>query len=113
MNIVSFEAVADFDKLNVIDDVPSPERQVSAREELRHLQKALDGLPARCRQIVVLRKIDNLSQREVAKKLGVTEDVIESQVAKAMRLLAVAVHGQREQIVASGKRFFALRTRKN
>ncbi len=42
MNVVLFEAVADFDKLNVIDDVPSPERAASAREELRHLQPTLD-----------------------------------------------------------------------
>jgi RNA polymerase sigma factor (sigma-70 family) len=109
MNVVSFEAVADFDKLNVIDDMPSPERLTSAREELRQLQKAVDGLPPRCRQIVILRKIDGLPQREVARRLGVTEEVVESQVGKAMRLLTNAVHGQREQVVATAKRYFALR----
>ena len=109
MNVVSIEAVADFDKLNVIDDMPSPERQVSAREELRQLQKALDGLPTRCRQIVVWRKIDNMSQREVARKLGVTEEVVESQVAKAMRVLASSIHGHREQVVATARRYIALR----
>ena len=112
MNVVSFEAVADFDKLNVIDDMPSPESLASAREELRQLQRALDTLPPRCRQIVVWRKIDGMSQREVAKKLGVTEEVVESQLAKAMRLLANSVHGQREQVVATAKRFFALRSDK-
>jgi RNA polymerase sigma-70 factor (ECF subfamily) len=112
MNVVSFEAVADFDKLNVIDDMPSPESTTSAREELRQLQKALDALPQRCRQIVVWRKIDGMSQREVARKLGVTEEVVESQVAKAMRLLANSIHGQREQVVATAKRYFALRRRK-
>lgn len=112
MNVVSFEAVADFDKLNVIDDVPSPERQTSAREELRQLQKALDALPPRCRQIVIWRKIENLSQREVAQKLGVTEEVVESQVAKAMRLLTSSIHGQRDQVVATAKRYIALRRHK-
>ena len=112
MNVVSFEAVSDFDKLNVIDDMPSPERITSAREELRQLQKALDALPPRCRQIAVWRKIDGMSQREVARKLGVTEEVVESQVAKAMRLLANSIHGQREQVVATSKRYFALRSHK-
>lgn len=111
MNVVSFEAVADFDKLNVIDDMPSPERLTSAREELRQLQKALDLLPPRCRQIVVWRKIDGLSQREVARRLGVTEEVVESQVAKAVRLLANSVHGRREQVVAIAKRYLAVRSR--
>jgi RNA polymerase sigma-70 factor (ECF subfamily) len=111
MNVVSFETVADFDKLNVIDDMPSPERSVSAREELRQLQKALDALPPRCRQIVIWRKIEGMSQREVARKLGVTEEVVESQVAKAMRLLANSIHGHRGQMVATAKRYFALRSR--
>jgi len=73
------------------------------------LQKALDDLPPRCRQIVILRKIDGLPQREVAQSLGVTEEVVESQVAKAMRLLAQSMHSQRVQVVASAKRFFASR----
>jgi RNA polymerase sigma-70 factor (ECF subfamily) len=110
MNVVSFEAVADFDKLNVIDDMPSPERSASAREELRKLQKALDALPPRCRQIVVWRKIEGMSQREVARRLGVTEEVVESQVVRAIRLLADSIHGQREQVVATAKRYFALRS---
>lgn len=109
MNVVSIEAVADFDKLNVIDDMPSPEHQASAREELRQLQKAIDDLPPRCRQIVLWRKIDNLSQREVAQRLGVTEEVVESQVAKAMRLLTESMHNRRDQVVASAKRYFALK----
>jgi RNA polymerase sigma-70 factor (ECF subfamily) len=92
--------------------MPSPEVQTSAREELRHLQKALNALPRRCRQIVVLRKIECMSQRAVAQKLGVSEEVVESQVAKAMRLLALSIHGQREQVVASAKRYVALRRHK-
>lgn len=109
MSVVSIEAVADFEKLNVVDNMPSPELQTSAREELRLLQKALDDLPARCRKIVILRKIDGLSQREVAQRLGVTEEVVESQLAKAMRLLAQSMLSQRIQVVASAKRYFASR----
>jgi len=112
MNIVTVEAVSDFEKLNVIDSVPSPEHQTAAREELRHLQKALDGLPPRCRQIVIWRKIDNLPQREVAKRLGVTEEVVEAQVAKAMRLLASSMLDRRGEIMSRAKRYFALRSRK-
>lgn len=109
MNVVSFEAVADFDRLNVIDDEPSPERQASAREELRQLQKAVDELPPRCRQIVILRKVEGISQREVARRLGVTEEAVESQIGRAMRLLATAFHGPRVQVTSTAKRFLALK----
>jgi len=113
MNAAPVEVAADFEELNVIDSSPSPENQVSAREELRQLEKALDDLPARSRQIVMWRRIDNLSQREVAQKLGVTEEVVESQVARAMRQLAAAIRGRREQVFASARRSAALRRSKS
>jgi RNA polymerase sigma factor (sigma-70 family) len=109
MNVVPINAVADFEALNVLDDSPTPEQNVSARQELRLLQAALDNLPDRCRQIVFLRKVEGFSQREVAQKLGVTEEVVEHQIAKAMRLLAQSVYGQRNQIITEAKRFLALK----
>src|SRR5260221_12689216 len=86
-SLVSLETMADFDWLNVSDDRPSSEAQVAARQELRLLQDALDALPPRCRQVVVLRKVDGLSQKEVAARMGVTIGTVENQVAKGMPLL--------------------------
>src|SRR3546814_1597359 len=57
------------------------------RQELARLEAALDDLPARCRETFVLRKIDGLSQRETAEKLGVSEATVEKQMVKAMRIL--------------------------
>src|SRR3954469_17830957 len=94
-NVVSLETMAEFDWLNVSDDKPSSEAYVSARQELRLLQAALDDLPPRCRQIVVMRKVDGLSQKEVAKRMGITVETVENQVAKGMRLLAQALDGRR------------------
>lgn len=45
MNVVSIEAVADFDNLIVEDENPSPEMQALARDELNQLRKALETLP--------------------------------------------------------------------
>jgi RNA polymerase sigma factor (sigma-70 family) len=111
MNVVPIEAVADFDQLNVLDDSPTPEQNVSARQELRLLQETLNTLPARCRQIVLLRKVEGVSQREVALKLGITEEVVEHQIAKAIRLLAQSMRSQRSQTVADAKRYLALKRR--
>src|SRR4029078_1909724 len=87
-SVVSLESVADFDWMNVSDDRPSSEAYVSARQELRLLQVALDSLPPRCRQVVVMRKVEGLSQKDVAKAMGITVETVENQVAKGMRLLA-------------------------
>lgn len=89
--IVSIETYADMDALAPTLDELSPERYLSARSELKLLQGALNLLPARCREVVVLRKIEGLSQREVASKMGITEDTVERQVSKGVRALAMAL----------------------
>ena len=104
-NVVSLETMAEFDWLNVSDDKPSSEAYVAARQELRLLQMALDDLPPRCRQIVVMRKVVGLSQKEVARKMGVAVDTVENQVAKGMRLLAQAMSGRRGAVTSEAKRY--------
>lgn len=89
--IVSIETFADMDTLAPTIDELSPERHLSARSELRLLQLALTLLPARCREVVELRKIEGLSQREVASRMGITEDTVERQVSKGVRALALAL----------------------
>lgn len=104
-SVVNLESLVDFDWLNVSDDKPSIEAYVAARQELRLLQAALDKLPPRCRQVVLMRKVDGLSQREVAKKMGITIETVENQVAKGMRLLAQAMGSRREAVTAKARRY--------
>lgn len=101
LRVVSIETVSDMEALDVAADDLTPDRIASAREELRCLNSALDALPPRCREVVALRKIEGLSQREVAARLGVKEDTIEHHVAKGMRALADAL--TQFTSVASGK----------
>lgn len=85
--IVSIEAMADLDAMNIAVDMVTPEREISARDELRQLQIGLNNLPPRCREVVTLRRIEGLSQREVAEKLSVGEDTVEKQMMYGMRAL--------------------------
>ena len=104
-SVVSLESMADVDWLNVSDDRPSSEAYVAARQELRLLQAALDKLPPRCRQVVLMRKVEGFSQREVAKEMGITIETVENQVAKGMRLLAQAIGGRRDAVTAQARRY--------
>jgi len=112
-SVVSLESVADFDWLNVSDDQPSSENHVAARQELRLLQAALDALPPRCRQVVLMRKVEGLSQKEVARQMGITVETVENQVAKGMRLLAQALGGRRGAITAEARRYNLSRKPRN
>lgn len=86
--VVPLEVVADLEAWNVAVDTVTPDRHLSARDELRRLQAGLDLLPARCREVVMLRKIEGLPQREVAARMGIREDTVERQVVHGMRALA-------------------------
>jgi RNA polymerase sigma-70 factor (ECF subfamily) len=91
--VVSIDAVGDIDALNVLIDDISPERCLSAHQELRHLGNVFDHLPPRCRQVVWLRRVEELSQKEVAAHMGITEKTVEKQIAKGMRLIADYYYG--------------------
>jgi len=91
--VVSIESTQDFESLNVLIDEISPERRYTAREELRVLAQAFDSLSDKCRDVVWLRRVEGLSQRETAQRLGVREGAVESQLARGMCALSLAVFG--------------------
>lgn len=91
--VVRIEAVGDPDVLNVIVDELSPERRLSAWQELKRVTRAFNQLPPRCREIVWLKKVDDLSMQEVADLLGLSVRTVENQVLKGMRLLSDTVFG--------------------
>lgn len=65
----------------------TPERIVSGREDLAGLYRAITRLPEPSRTIFILRKIDNLSQKEIAAKLRVSENTVEKQIARGLRII--------------------------
>lgn len=73
--------VADEDAVvaNVADDRPTPAAAVSSGEMHALLAQAFVTLPARCREILVLRRIKGFSQREVADQLNLSERTVENQ----------------------------------
>ena len=86
--IVSIEAVADLDELDIAEDRPGPERNTIARQEFRQLQSALDHLSPRCREAVILKKIEGLTIREIAARMGIGVDTVNEYLAIAMVGLA-------------------------
>lgn len=78
-------SVAELVTLPVTDDQPNAAASACAREELRLLAQAIDSLPARCREIVILRRIESLSQKEIAARLGLSEATVETQVVRGVK----------------------------
>lgn len=86
--VVSIRAGGDTDFLNVLVDEISPEQHAAAGEELTRLARAFDHLSPKCREVVWLRRVKELSQKEVAAHLGLSEKTVEKHLRNGARLLA-------------------------
>lgn len=91
--IVPIEAVADVEALGAAMETPGPERNTIARDELRRLQAALDRLPPRCREAVMLGRIEGLTGREIALRMGITEQAVSAHLIHGVRVLVNEVYG--------------------
>jgi RNA polymerase sigma factor (sigma-70 family) len=84
-NASPITAVQDLSDLPVVDHRPDALSAACSREELLLLARAIESLPPRCREIVILRRIKKLSQREIAARLGISEATVEVQVVRGVR----------------------------
>jgi len=92
--VVPMEAAIDLEALAVAIDAPSPDQGLMARDELRRLREAIDSLPPRFREVVVMRRIEDLSRAEVAQRLGINEASVSTYLTKGMYALADIVYGE-------------------
>lgn len=90
--IVSIEAVADLEVLGISVDEPGPDRSAMARQDLRRLQAALDRLPERWRDAVVMRKVEGLSLPEIAARMGIAERTVSQHLTSGIVALTNQFH---------------------
>jgi len=88
--IVSIEMRGDLEALNVLVDDISPERRLISREDLWRLAQAFGSLPAKCRDVMWLIKVEQLTHKEIAARLGLTPKAVERRIARGVRLLEQA-----------------------
>lgn len=70
--------------LQIPEDIPAVHEALGRQEKVQLLIAAIDALPARCREVVVLRKLHFLSQREVSQRLGISEKGVEIQLSRGL-----------------------------
>jgi RNA polymerase sigma-70 factor (ECF subfamily) len=76
------------------DERPGPEVQHTARERWARLSRAIADLPPGQRVVLLLARLEGLSQREIARTLEITEGAVESRLVRALRTLARAEASQ-------------------
>ena len=80
------------------DEAPGPLDTMQDEARVDALQHALDGLPDRQRQAVVLRHIEGLANPEIADVMEISVDAVESLTARGKRALGAALEGRREEL---------------
>lgn len=78
-------SAAEFDFSGVLDESADIPHAVSRVQELEMLTKAIQALPTRCRQVLTLRRIYGMSQKEVAAELGIAVHTVEIQTALGLK----------------------------
>lgn len=93
--VVSLDALAEMGGAHVLDNTPPADEALNARQELALMSDAIASLPDRCREVLTLRKLYGLSQREVASRLKITESAVEKHVAYGVGLCAQRMFAER------------------
>jgi RNA polymerase sigma-70 factor (ECF subfamily) len=83
--VVAFEPMTEKEGSFVLAGNDNVAESVSKNEESDLLRQAIEMLPDRCRQVFTLRMAFGMSQREIAAKLGITENTVERQMSKGIR----------------------------
>jgi RNA polymerase sigma-70 factor (ECF subfamily) len=98
--IVSIDYTQDVASLNVLVDELSPDRRLSSRQELQRLAEAYGRLSEMARAVIWLRRVEGLSQREAAQRLGIHEGALEGYMWRGLQAMADALLGSESRTEA-------------
>jgi len=83
--IVRIDNLTDLSASNLVDEAPPMDRVISGARELQRVEKLIEALPFKCRGVFVLRRVHGVSQREIARMLGLTEATVEKHAARGLK----------------------------
>jgi len=86
--VSQFLGIGSFDpEIPIASDEPGTETHVADRQLLHEVSRAIERLPVRLREALVLVAVEGRSHREVSQLLGVTEKTVEMRVYRARQRL--------------------------
>ncbi len=83
--IFSDQPISSYEAKSVPEDRRDVADQVSTRQEVAVLMAAVDALPRRCREVMILVKIQGLSHQVVADRLGLSVQTVHVQVMRGIQ----------------------------
>jgi len=102
--VVSIRQIAGLDAGDLADEAPDAQRQTIDRDQLRRLLKAVERLPDRCRQIVIMRRFEDRTPQEIARQLGLSLSTLEKRLARGMFLLTQVMEADSREVAETPSR---------
>jgi RNA polymerase sigma-70 factor (ECF subfamily) len=83
--------MVEFDEQLHLQPVASPESIAITNNDGEHLTRALEALPSRFREVIVLRELEGCSYREIATIMSIPIGTVMSSLSRARRQLYLAL----------------------
>jgi RNA polymerase sigma-70 factor (ECF subfamily) len=77
----------------IISHPPGADKQIEVKELQQTIKNSLDGLPQRAREIYKLSREENLGVREIAGRLGLSEQTVKNQLSTALKHIRQSLSG--------------------
>ncbi len=75
----------DLEEAEVFPSVqPNQERILTGKEDIARLSQAIADLPPKCRHVFLLHKVKGKSHREIAERLGISQNMVEKHIMKGL-----------------------------
>jgi RNA polymerase sigma factor (sigma-70 family) len=82
--VISIVSSGSMEQLNISLPEANAEERLEFREDIRNVSKALAQLPEKCRETLILRRVEGLSQKETARRLGISEKAVENHMSRGV-----------------------------
>ncbi|HWW59386.1 MAG TPA: sigma-70 family RNA polymerase sigma factor [Sphingopyxis sp.] len=92
--IINFTSMTQIEWSNVVDYEPLPDRTLETRQEWERVNGLLGKLPDTCRKVIELRRVEGLSRKETAERLGVSENDVKNHLVRGLQKIMGAMAEQ-------------------
>lgn len=68
----------------IADATPGQERALLAKDQITHLERTIEALPRRQREVLLLHKFEGMSYGEIAERLGISKNTVMVHMMRAL-----------------------------
>lgn len=82
--------------VDLISEIPGPERELAAEQELQVLYGVIDQLPPKCRNVFLLSRVKRMTYPEIARHCGISVKMVEKHISHALAICTSKVGGSED-----------------